>query len=226
MVGALCWLACSSGDSDQSTSTSTASSSVSAGGGGQGGSPASSSASGASGSVGGAGGATTSAAGGAGGSGGNSGVSCSWSDNNPCPSGQYCDAPGCGQGTCELIGSATMSPKNAVCGCDGINYWSAELAASQAMSVKGSGVCAMQKFCGGFAALKCPDPNKQHCVYDVINNTGCFTADVGGWCWSLPAMCPAMGTNKYQRCGQNSCDTECDAMKSGQKYYFDVNCKN
>ncbi|MFP6683524.1 MAG: hypothetical protein VB934_02380 [Polyangiaceae bacterium] len=227
LVGFL-FLACGSGETT-TTSTSTSTSSVSAGGSGQGGMTSSSMSvtSTVSSATGGAGGAVSSGSGGTGGSGGQSGNTCMWSDNsNPCPMGEYCDAPGCGQGTCKTLGTTQNAAKQAVCGCDGINYWSDEIAAVHGMSVANSGVCMPQEFCGGIAALKCPDPSSQHCVFDVVNATGCLTSDVPGWCWVLPTMCPSLAAlKKHRRCDQEQCDSECDAMKSGQRYYAAANCK-
>lgn len=218
-------LACGSGE----TTTTSTSSSVSAGGSGQGGMTSSSMSvtSTVSSATGGAGGAVSSGSGGAGGSGGQSGNTCMWSANsNPCLTGEYCDAPGCGQGTCKALVSTLQDvAKKAVCGCDGINYWSEQLAAGHGMSVANTGVCMPQDFCGGIAAIKCPDPTTQQCVFDVVNKTGCLTSDVSGWCWVLPTMCPSSAPlNTHRRCNQKKCDSECDAMKSGQRFFSDVNC--
>jgi hypothetical protein len=59
----------------------------------------------------------------------------------------------------------------------------------------------------------------------VVNQTGCLTSDVPGWCWVLPTTCPSSAPlNTHLRCNQKKCDSECDAMKSGQRFFSDVNC--
>src|SRR5512143_313467 len=42
-----------------------------------------------------------------GGSGGTGGQACTWGSSSGCPAGQYCDAPGCGAGTCVAIPAET-----------------------------------------------------------------------------------------------------------------------
>ncbi|MFT3769315.1 MAG: hypothetical protein QM820_28075 [Minicystis sp.] len=193
------------------------SSSASAGsGGGGGGSTASSSSSSGAG-TGGSGGMGT------GGSGG--GVPCHWSiSSSTCGPGMYCNAPGCGDGTCAPLGTSEMPDRAPACGCDGVSYWNASIAASHGMAIQASGVCMPQKTCGGFANEKCPAGAT--CTVHVQSAASCGSADLGGTCWAVPATCMAgVGFGPQTRaCGAATCAGECDLIKGGQPWYDDNTC--
>jgi hypothetical protein len=154
-----------------------------------------------------------------GGDGGNGGVACTWGGNT-CGVGMYCNAPGCGQGTCAPITSVDNTAKTPVCGCDGVNYWNDVTASNHGMSVASSGACPQPTFCGGFANIQCPS-QAHFCGYDVMNANGCFISDVGGSCWGMPLTCNILGFGGQQRsCGPNGqCLYECQAIKTGQSYW-------
>src|SRR5690348_2485411 len=69
------------------------------------------------------------------GTGGGLGSNCNYGDT--CATGYYCDAVGCGAGTCaalpgvNMVGNAGMP----VCGCDGVTYWNSDVAAYDGASV-------------------------------------------------------------------------------------------
>ena len=200
------------------------------GGAGPGGSGGLGGGGGAGGNAGGTGGV---AAGGMGGGGPNV---CTWSSNkNPCQKGFYCDAPGCGQGSCQPVGTKNDGIKVPVCGCDGVNYWNSTTAAAFGVSVLGSGECSKLSFCGGFGTLKCPSQQQGNtypysglhdCGYDVKTKTGCNVSDSGGVCWGMPQKCAVLGIGGvYTGCKPApKCKYECEAIKGHYTYYKDNGC--
>ncbi|MBK7586679.1 MAG: hypothetical protein IPI67_41645 [Myxococcales bacterium] len=179
------------------------------------------SAGGTGGSTGGSGGSGGST-GGSGGSGGSGGQACTWGTTQ-CPSGEYCEAPGCGAGKCVKIPSETDG-KTPVCGCDGVTYWNTSVAAHASMSVKGSGACSTGgKTCGGFVGTQCP--TNTYCNYAVSSSSMCNVSDASGTCWGLPANCPTILIGPSTRaCKATSCKPECDLIKSGAVWYADNTC--
>ncbi|GEM_PF-3040486 len=167
-----------------------------------------------------------SGAGGGSGVGGGTGMaSCTWSVDagTPCGSNQYCDAPGCGVGTCVAIPVAQTANKNPVCGCNGLDYWNASVAASGGMAVKAAGVCATAVFCGGFAGIQCP--TGASCGYRVESASECNVSDASGKCWVLPKTCVAPAIGPVTRaCGSVSCTDECNLNKLGVTWYPDSTC--
>jgi hypothetical protein len=117
-----------------------------------------------------------------------------------------------------------MASKVAVCGCDGLDYWNASVAATSGMAVKATGLCASGGTgCGGFAGLSCP--TKASCSYEVSDATGCNASDLGGRCWVIPASCtaPTIGPNT-RACNSLSCTDECNLTKLGVTWYVDNTC--
>lgn len=192
-----------------------------AGGAGAVGGSAGAAASGGSAGSGGAGGRGGAAGSGSGGAGGQ--PACSWG-GPACPSGEYCNAPGCGAGTCTAIPAETSS-KNPVCGCDDVTYWNSAVAAHASMSTKSSGACAAPaKMCGGIAGLACP--TGALCNYQLNGSALCAVSDRAGTCWFLPAACPSgpgFGPNT-RACSENSCTADCALIKAGKAYYMDNTC--
>lgn len=160
--------------------------------------------------------------GGQGGNGSGGGTPCTWQDGvNPCGFGMYCDAPGCGQGSCAPVTSLDDGIKMPVCGCDGVDYWNAATASDHGMAVSSSGMCPTATFCGGFGNLPCPS-NAHFCALDVGPPTGCNISDAGGSCWGMPKTCNTLGFGGQHRpCFQPSgpCLYECEAIKSAQTYW-------
>jgi hypothetical protein len=153
------------------------------------------------------------------------GMVCTWSaGNNPCGAGMYCDAPGCGQGTCAPVGAAEMPDKNAVCGCDTLTYWNASVAASHGVATSGAGACMPGKTCGGFGGFMCPAGAS--CNYGGADKSVCQIADGGGTCWVLPAQCGmVVGFGPQTRaCGAMVCTDECDLIKQQVAWYPDNTC--
>jgi hypothetical protein len=174
---------------------------------------------------GGGGGPSAVGGGGSGGGGGGGGSACAWSPNsNPCASGFYCDAPGCGQGTCVPLGATDDPVQASVCGCDGVSYWNQATAAVHGMAVATAGACTQSLTCGGFAQIPCPD-QKHYCAVDV-SGIGCNVADPGGSCWGLPFTCPTVVIDTTWRlCASQTCNDLCSAIKSGDMFFEDIpNC--
>lgn len=158
---------------------------------------------------------------------GGGGTQCTWSSSsNSCGTGEYCNAPGCGTGTCVPMSMANDGIKNALCGCDGINYWNSTTASNYGMSIASSGECAQPKFCGGLANLQCSTPPAGHfCAEIGASVLICNVADNGGECWGMPKMCDAIVIGGDHRpCFGNVCATECEAIKSGVPHYPDQTC--
>jgi len=237
LVLASLYLGCSGDEEDdgatgssQSTSSSSSSSSSGSGASGSGASGAEGGDSaggsdpggmGGGGPVGGGGGAGT----GGDGSGG-TGSACVWPDAaNTCGPGNYCNAPGCVNGTCMPIPSSAneSSAKSPVCGCDGADYWNDTVAASHGMSVLATGQCGQGLFCGGFANIQCPA--KLFCSYGGPDQNVCFISDGGGACWGMPAVCPMIAIGPITRaCGDLACSEECGLIKLGVSFYEDPSC--
>lgn len=211
----------SSSSTTQGTSDGTAAGGATAASGGNGGAAASGGA-GATGGAGSGGDASGgSAQGGAGGEGGGgqSGA-CVW-DGPPCGTGQYCFAPTCAAGTCQDIPDDPDKTQDPVCGCDGVHYWNAEVAASHAMSVASTGKCAAPSVCEGFANLQCPGTS--HCAKLYASVGLCGGADVGGECWGMPANCDGIVTigGTWHICGDDLCRSDCAAILSEEKHFSD-----
>ena len=182
---------------------------------------ASSSGAGPSSSSGGGGGASSSA--GSSGSGGGGPV-CHWKINDPCGAGMFCQADGCGDGTCQPVGTTEDQTRQPVCGCDGVTYWNASVAAKHGMPAQSLGECSPAKTCGGFANQQCPAGAS--CNYRQADKTGCGIADGSGTCWTVPSVCvPMAGIGPQTRgCGSASCTDECDLIKLQTLWYPDSSC--
>jgi hypothetical protein len=230
-----------SDDTSPSGSTSTASGgSAPSGSGGNGGSAGS----GANGGGGGAGGNATTGGGNASGGantggnaatgGGNAGGSNSGgsggggappectTQHDTCTAGKYCNAPGCGAGHCVSKPAPGMmsNAEDLVCGCDGVTYWNAHIAAENGSSVNmagecpgGSGPsCTFESQCG--PGLVC---NSQ-----VANLAACSPV-APGHCWGLPIECPIDGP-KAKACTTNTCEVQCSLIASNYAWFDDGTC--
>lgn len=230
---------CDGDDTSPSTSTTAgaAGSTVSAGGagasGGAGGAGTSAGGSGASagaggqgaaGAGGGSGGAATGGAGGTGGSassttGAGMNTPCTWGDD--CGAGYYCFAPGCAAGECiqKPVPVGQSPDPDPVCGCDGITYWNADVAASQGMSVDSAGPCAMQIPCGPGS----PCPGTLKCNRKVDSEAAC-SAQADGECLSVPISCPLDGP-LGRACTNGQCELQCSLSQSQNPWYEDPTCQ-
>jgi hypothetical protein len=163
---------------------------------------------------------------GTGGMGTGGGTPCHWTiAGNTCAPGSYCDAPGCGDGTCAPLGVTEDQMRAPICGCDGVTYWNSSVAAKHGMPSQATGVCQPEKTCGGFANLMCPTPGAS-CNYHIGDKSVCGASDLGGTCWMVPAVCmPQLGFGPLTRaCGSLSCTDECNLIKLQQPWYDDNTC--
>jgi hypothetical protein len=142
-----------------------------------------------------------------------------------CGVGFYCDAPGCtSDGTCAPVAVAEDPVKAPVCGCDGMIYWNASIAAKNAVSVAHGGTCASVKPCGGFTDVPCPQGTV--CSYQIPDVSLCKVKHPSGICWAMPTVCmPALGVAPTTRaCKAAACADECEFIKSGASFYVDATC--
>jgi hypothetical protein len=116
-----------------------------------------------------------------------------------------------------------QAPKQPVCGCDGVTYWNASVAASHAVGVASAGACSPGKTCAGFGNIKCPAG--LYCNISGPPNV-CQIADVGGTCWGMPETCtPEAGFGPQSRaCNAAQCEWECDLVKKGAAFEIDGGC--
>lgn len=151
-----------------------------------------------------------------GGAGGNSGVPCNWGD--ACGSG-YCDAPGCRKGTCKplLSMSDQQSPFEPVCGCDGVSYWNASIAASRGMSVLHADACESDEQLACDANMPCP--MGLYCNRQVEGSVGCALGGARGACWGVPATCPMVPKGKA--CFSLICSDRCSLIKGQMTWELD-----
>ncbi len=147
---------------------------------------------------------------------------CNGSTTGQCGAGAYCDAIGCGLGTCKPAPAETNT-LSAVCGCDGVTYWNATVAENKGVTPNTSGECAQGKTCGGIASLKCPAGT--NCNFHLQNKGACAISDATGTCWGLPAQCPTVVIGPLTRqCNSLKCTEQCSLIKAGVTWFDDVTC--
>jgi len=230
-------IACSAGDEFQSGGQSvegsggtTAGTSGTGGGGNGGGAGTGTAGVGASGGsmTAGTGGAAIDAGVGSGGSGatgggGATGTPCVWGQA-PCEDGLFCNALGCGEGVCIAV-PAEGRQRNPVCGCDGMTYWNATVAARAGMSVSHSGECGALGTTCVMLAASCP--NGAVCNLIAESSLACNVADRTGRCWVLPSSCDT-GTVGFgpttRACGAATCEDECTLIRAETTFYADNTC--
>ena len=223
--------ACSSTESESNTggSAGTTTTSSSAGGGGSGltgGGGSGLTGGGGSGLTGGGGNAGT---GGGGGAGGAAPIACQWVLNaDPCPPGSYCFTANCGAGFCTPLEAVEQSDETPMCGCDGVSYWNASIAAVRGMPVRSAGACPpeQQETCGGIVVNPCPDPQHQVCDAHREALINCGGADMPGDCWAMPTQCPGIMFTTERTCQSpnGACIDRCQAIKSELPYFHDQTC--
>ncbi len=113
-----------------------------------------------------------------------------------CEAGTFCNFPiaaACGAadapGTCEAIPSDCSPRGTAVCGCDGVTYASACLAAQAEVSVEHEGACATGDD-GGSEPQLCGSRGMDPCPTGEYCNFGpdCGASDVPGTCTPQPSV--------------------------------------
>lgn len=163
--------------------------------------------------------------GGSGGDTGNPGEPCVWDPaENPCPAGQYCDAMNCSMGHCAPIGDGGDASFSPACGCDGMTYWNASLAASRGMAVLQAGQCEQPNVatCGGFAGVVCPEGGI--CNFQITDESWCDGFDLGGTCWVLPDQCDPGGQPGVWSCGAAGCASLCEILPTGDLWFVEPAC--
>jgi len=123
-------------------------------------------------------------------------------DGQICLKSQGCDLPG----VC-----AAPTKTGAVCGCDGVSYYTGALASAAGVDVAGSGQCTK-----GAVACSAKVPCKGGLTCGALSGarTSCLSK-VASVCWALPQTCPTE-RNSYHNCSTDKCSGMCEAIKSGQ----------
>lgn len=216
------------GGTGTTTQPETTGGTTNSGGTGGSGGTTSSGGTGGTGGVGGTGG-TGGLTGGTGGAGGqtttsttttiNPNMPCTWGDT--CGGNFYCEAPGCGAGTCKLKPPmAGLSPSpDPVCGCDGVTYWGADVAASKGMSVASQGACPAPAACG--PGMACGSGLR--CNRNVADQASC-DPNATGICWGTPLSCPLDGP-KARGCISGLCELKCSLIQGENPWFEDPTCQ-
>ena len=130
---------------------------------------------------------------------------CAGPANLGCPKGQFCDALAVGKcpsrtqyGVCATKPQFCTQIYAPVCGCNGVTYSNACVAAAAGVAVASQGKCPLGgTFCGGIAGIPCPEG--QVCIDNPSDDCDpkAGGADCGGICVSKPGaacgevICPA-----------------------------------
>jgi hypothetical protein len=168
--------------------------------------------------------------GGSGGSGpGNVGDPCTYGAMNTCAPGLYCDALGCGAGTCAqpLPLPAQQKIFDPVCGCDGVSYFNATIGESKGAAISHAGACLPGE---AIACVKGVTPCGVgiFCSAEVATIGTCPNTPnqaVPGTCWGVPLACDVAGP-KGRGCvppGQPCADT-CSLIQSQNAWHADATC--
>jgi hypothetical protein len=149
------------------------------------------------------------------------GEPCTWAVVDPCGPGLYCNAPGCGAGVCEPVGSGAEDDSRApVCGCDHVTYWNASVAGSFGVAVESGVECAsgMGPTCGGYGGDACPIGLSCN-----MGSASCYQTEPMGRCWGMPSTC-GDGAPKSTRACDATCATECEQIKAEKIWSYDNTC--
>jgi hypothetical protein len=124
-----------------------------------------------------------------------------------CAEGQVCFREGCkvDEGVCRDAEAATP-----VCGCDGITYYDASLAAAASVDVGARGICS------GDGAVTCEGKCEEGYTCGIVGSRGATClGKLGGVCWSVPKECPLDDATVYNVCGTEKCLNLCEAVVEG-----------
>jgi hypothetical protein len=150
--------------------------------------------------------------------------------NTDCSGAQYCLFTVTQQG-CAKTGKCVARPTNLtstdlapVCGCDGVTYWNAQLAALRGGTVQTQGACTQQALsCAQNKA--CPGDAKCNQIRASAQNCG-GGGGGGGVCWAVPDTCPpatapgAPVSNRTRICNNLAvCSTLCESITSEKSFY-------
>lgn len=179
---------------------------------------------GSGGAVGGSGGAGGSGGTGGGGSNGELGDPCVWGTDG-CISGLYCQASGCGAGTCQppLNLAAQTQIYDPVCGCDGVHYFNATIAESRSMAISHAGVCTANEevACDKVAT---PCAGGLSCSIAVADAASCAPL-TAGVCWGAPITC-GTGQPLARGCvAMGDCANKCALIRSQNAWHEDASCQ-
>lgn len=143
----------------------------------------------------------------------------------PCDPGFYCDAVGCGTGSCQPVREVAQQTKNYApsCGCNGVTYFNGSLAEVAGMAVSHSGVCTPQE---GIACTKqnlCP--SGLACNAEVANQAACVPVlQAAGFCWDVPVGCDPNGTVRGRGCLNGICADRCSLIQGQNPWHPDATC--
>lgn len=143
-----------------------------------------------------------------------------------CASNEYCKVANCAdKGTCTKKPDVNTAQGDVVCGCDGVSYYSPELAASFGVSVNPAfaNECTggARKTCSGISAC----PAGRYCAYAAEASNGICSITTSGACWGLPNNCPtlppnpAASANVAKNCTTGECTTFCEAIKNEEPWF-------
>jgi len=154
------------------------------------------------------------------------GAPCDSRDPTSCGPGQFCLSTTCGPGTCAPMPSEGPLP-DPQCGCDGVTYWNATVAARARMPLRDKGVCPLgpatpTKVCGGVAGAACKPG--QSCSMLMKGSPDCSMTDPQGQCWQLPLICPndpaVNDGGAYARCDEPmKCASFCQMVRAELPFY-------